>query len=54
MKGCEHDHTKIVKVLVDRGGYWNECDGDGKTPLMKAYAHGHTEIVNTVMPKCRS
>ena len=43
---AQHGHIEIVRLLIQHGADKNMTDQHKATPLFKAAANGHIEIVN--------
>ncbi|XP_071150573.1 protein fem-1 homolog C-like [Mytilus edulis] len=48
---CNHGHTEIVKMLLERRADCNKCDRWGNSPLIKACLRGYTEIVKMLLER---
>lgn len=46
---CDHGHSGIAKLLIDRGAGVNEVNDDGDTPICVATFRGHYYIVDTLI-----
>ena len=46
MFACENGHLEMVKFFVEKGADVNEKDVYGRTPLIRAYIHGYSDIVS--------
>lgn len=45
---CMRSDVDMIRSLLARGAAVNECDGEGKTPLLKACVQGNEEVAKTL------
>ena len=51
MRASENGHTKVVKLLLDKGASVDEKDERGRTALVWASMEGHAKVVKLLLDK---
>lgn len=44
-EACNHGHTQVVTILIDKGVNINAAGMGGDTPLHDAVVNSHTEVL---------
>ena len=44
-EACNHGHSDVVSVLIDKGANVNALGMDGDTPLHDAVINNHTQVM---------